>query len=91
MPYVRTSTICLLLIYFVSAAGCHCFDFNAMVRGSELSILALQAFLVRGDASEGIGRLRRGWECETSMVLASDGGQAQQRRSKEPKASDIDA
>ena len=26
MLYVRTSTICLLLVYFVSAAGCHCFD-----------------------------------------------------------------
>ena len=26
MSYVRTSTICLLLVYFVSAAGCHCFD-----------------------------------------------------------------
>ena len=26
MSYVRTLTICLLLVYFVSAAGCHCFD-----------------------------------------------------------------
>ena len=24
--YVRVLTICLLLVYFVSAAGCHCFD-----------------------------------------------------------------
>ena len=24
----RILTICLLLVYFVSAAGCHCFDFN---------------------------------------------------------------
>ena len=24
--YVRALTICLLLVYFVSAAGCHCFD-----------------------------------------------------------------
>ena len=28
MSYVRTLTICLLLVYFVSAAGCHCFDFR---------------------------------------------------------------
>ena len=34
--------------------------FNAMVHGAELSILAPQAFLGRGDASEGIRRLRRG-------------------------------
>ena len=27
MSYVRTLTICLLLVYFVSAARCHCFDF----------------------------------------------------------------
>ena len=27
MSYVRALTICLLLVYFVSAAGCHCFDF----------------------------------------------------------------
>ena len=26
MSYVRTLTICLLLVYFMSAAGCHCFD-----------------------------------------------------------------
>ena len=26
MSYVRSLTICLLLVYFVSAAGCHCFD-----------------------------------------------------------------
>ena len=26
MSYVRTLTICLLLVYFVSAAGCHCYD-----------------------------------------------------------------
>ena len=26
MSYVRALTICLLLVYFVSAAGCHCFD-----------------------------------------------------------------
>ena len=26
MSHVRTLTICLLLVYFVSAAGCHCFD-----------------------------------------------------------------
>ena len=29
MSYVRTLTICLLLVYFESAAGCHCFDFYA--------------------------------------------------------------
>ena len=28
MSYVRTLTICLLLVYFVSVAGCHCFDFD---------------------------------------------------------------
>ena len=28
MSYVRTLTICLLLVYFVSAAGCHCFDLH---------------------------------------------------------------
>ena len=26
LPYFRVLTICLLLVYFVSAAGCHCFD-----------------------------------------------------------------
>ena len=26
MSYVRAFTICLLLVYFVSAARCHCFD-----------------------------------------------------------------
>ena len=26
MSYARASTICLLLVYFVSGAGCHCFD-----------------------------------------------------------------
>ena len=26
MSYVRALTICLLLVCFVSAAGCHCFD-----------------------------------------------------------------
>ena len=28
MSYVRTLTTCLLLVYFVSAAGCHCFDLD---------------------------------------------------------------
>ena len=28
MSYVRTLTICLLLVYFVSTAGCHCFDYD---------------------------------------------------------------
>ena len=28
MSYVRTLTICLLLVYFVSAVGCHCFDLD---------------------------------------------------------------
>ena len=27
LSYFRILTICLLLVYFVSAAGCHCFDF----------------------------------------------------------------
>ena len=31
LSYVRVLTICLLLVYFVSAAGCHCFDFNAFI------------------------------------------------------------
>ena len=26
MSYVRTLAICLLLVYFVGAAGCYCFD-----------------------------------------------------------------
>ena len=26
LSYLRILTICLLLVYFVSAAGCHCFD-----------------------------------------------------------------
>ena len=39
--------------------------FNAMVHGAELSILAPQAFLGQGDASdsdasEGLGKLRQG-------------------------------
>ena len=67
-----------------------------MVPGAELSIPAPQAVLGRSDASacdasKGIGRLRRGWGCETPIVLASDGGQMQQQRSKELKASDSDA
>ena len=28
MSYVRTLAICLLLVYFVGAAGCHCFDLH---------------------------------------------------------------
>ena len=28
MLYVRALTICLLLVYFMSAAGCYCFDFH---------------------------------------------------------------
>ena len=30
MSYVRALTICVLLVYFVSAAGCHCFDLNVL-------------------------------------------------------------
>ena len=26
LSYFRVLTICLLLVYFVNAAGCHCFD-----------------------------------------------------------------
>ena len=33
MSYVRTSAICFLLVYFVSAAGCHCFDFLGDLAG----------------------------------------------------------
>ena len=28
MSYVRTLAICLLLVYFVGATGCHCFDYD---------------------------------------------------------------
>ena len=31
MSYFRILTICLLLVYFVSAAGCHCFDLQCFV------------------------------------------------------------
>ena len=31
LSYFRVLTICLLLIYFVSAAGCHCFDFYCVL------------------------------------------------------------
>ena len=34
MSYVRTLTIWLLLVYFVCAAGCHCFDSNCTDWGS---------------------------------------------------------
>ena len=30
LSYFRILTICLLLVYFVSAAGCHCFDYNVI-------------------------------------------------------------
>ena len=54
---IRRFFLCNVLWLFsiVSYLG-----FNAMVHGAELSIPAPQAFLGRGDASEGIGRLRRG-------------------------------
>ena len=29
--YIKDLTICLLLVYFVSAAGCHCFDLYKML------------------------------------------------------------
>ena len=35
MSYVRTLTICLLLVYFVTAAGCHCFDLINDKKSSE--------------------------------------------------------
>ena len=38
MSYVRTLTICPLLAYFVSAAGCHCFDLYD-IPGSVLLLL----------------------------------------------------
>ena len=28
LSYFKALTICLLLVYFVSAAGCHCFEFH---------------------------------------------------------------
>ena len=34
MSYVATLTICLLLVYFVSAAGCHCFDLVTAIPAS---------------------------------------------------------
>ena len=37
MSYVRTLTICLLLVYFVSAAGCHCFDLDKLMQMSDSS------------------------------------------------------
>ena len=30
LSYVRVLTICLLLVYFAIAAGCHCFDFISL-------------------------------------------------------------
>ena len=33
--YFRFLTICLLLVYFVSAAGCHCFDLRMFIQTSE--------------------------------------------------------
>ena len=37
--YFRILTICLLLVYFVSAARCHCFDLDlfALIRKKPLS------------------------------------------------------
>ena len=35
MSYVRTLTICLLLVYFVRAAGCHCFDLRCVNLNTE--------------------------------------------------------
>ena len=32
MSYVGALAICLLLVYFVGAAGCHCFDYNRKVQ-----------------------------------------------------------
>ena len=40
MSYVRTLTICFLLVYFVSAAGCHCFDLKLLT--ADLRILRME-------------------------------------------------
>ena len=37
MSYVRILAVCLLLVYFVSAAGCHCFDLQ---RGGNVPFLS---------------------------------------------------
>ena len=42
MSYVRTLTICLLLVYFVSAAGCHCFDLIV----SEMWVIEVCVFML---------------------------------------------
>ena len=34
LSYFRVLAICLLLVYFVGAAGCHCFDFIRSKRGA---------------------------------------------------------
>ena len=44
MSYVRTLTICLLLVYFVSAAGCHCFDLPEFIKPSSAS--AMHAYTI---------------------------------------------
>ena len=46
MSYVRTLTICLLLVYFVSAAGCHCFDFHSNILHDQYCILHLLLLLL---------------------------------------------
>ena len=45
MSYVRTLTICLLLVYFVSAAGCHCFDLTYQI---DLQLSAAVLFKIQG-------------------------------------------
>ena len=42
LSYFRVLTICLLLVYFVSAAGCHYFDLSGWVGGSWLASLVDQ-------------------------------------------------
>ena len=40
--YFRVLTICLQLVYFVSAAGCHCFDSSKTreIKNDELSLVS---------------------------------------------------
>ena len=39
MSYVRTLAICLLLVYFVGAAGCHCFDLSRKSSDCEIYVV----------------------------------------------------
>ena len=49
MSYVRALTICLLLVYFVSAAGCHCFDLK--VSEHEMLSFPVRKEIIKNDNS----------------------------------------